>query len=280
MARLLGPTLADRLGLAPDGRALIINCDDLGMCHAANAGCFEALRQGVASSASLMVPCPWAWHAAATYRGEDLGVHLTLNAEWQDYRWSPLTAAPSLRAEDGGFTASPMRIRRWAKPEEILVELRAQIDLALHWGIDVSHLDSHMYTLQEDEGLFDLYLELAVAYALPVRISGSVSAPSGEFRARAAARGVLAPDHLVALPHMGSREPLIRALDALAPGVTEFHAHPAIDTPELRAIAPDWAQRVDDYQLLCRDLDFRRRVLGEGIHVVGYRALREAMRAG
>jgi chitin disaccharide deacetylase len=280
MVRMLGPTLAERLGLAPDGRALIINCDDLGMCHAANVGCYEALRQGVASSASLMVPCPWARHAATAYRGEDLGVHLTVNAEWRDYRWSPLTAARSLRAEDGGFNHSPTRIRLRAKAGEILAELRAQIELALRWGIDVSHLDSHMYTLQEDGGLFDLYLELAVAYALPIRISGSIEATLGEFRARAAARGVLAPDHLVPLPHMGSREPLTRALDALAPGVTEFHAHPAIDTPELRAIAPDWAQRVDDYQLFCRDPDFRRRVLDEGIQVMGYRALREVMRAG
>ncbi len=280
MARMSRPNLADRLGLGPDGRALIINCDDLGMCHATNAGCYEALRQGVASSASLMVPCPWARHAATAYRGEDLGVHLTVNAEWRDYRWSPLTAAPSLRAEDGGFTPSPMRVRLRAEAGEILAELRAQIDLALQWGIDVSHLDSHMYTLQEDERLFDLYLELAVAYNLPIRISGSIDAPLGEFRARAAARGVLAPDHLVPLPRMGSREPLLRALDALAPGVTEFHAHPAIDTPELRAIAPDWAQRVDDYQLLCHDSDFQGRVAGEGIQVMGYRALRAAMRAG
>lgn len=280
MARLPGPSLADRLGLAPDDRALIINCDDLGMCHAANAGCYDALRHGVASSASLMVPCPWARHAATAYRGEDLGVHLTLNAEWRDYRWSPLTTAPSLRAKDGAFTTSPTHIRSSANSGEILAELHAQIALALRWGIDVSHLDSHMYTLQEDEGLFELYLELAVAYALPIRISGSIAAPLGEFRARASARGVLAPDHLVPLPHMGSREPLIRALDALAPGVTEFHAHPAIDTPELRAIAPDWVQRVDDYQLLCWDQDFRGRVLSNGIRLIGFRALREAMRAG
>jgi predicted glycoside hydrolase/deacetylase ChbG (UPF0249 family) len=76
-------TLAERLGFAADDRLLIINCDDLGSSHAANSGVFDALRNGLATSATLMVPCPWAREAAARYRGEDVGVHLTLNAEYE-----------------------------------------------------------------------------------------------------------------------------------------------------------------------------------------------------
>ena len=67
-------SLAERLGYAPDDRLLIINCDDLGSCHAANVGTYEALREGIATSATLMVPCPWARDAASRYRGEDVGV--------------------------------------------------------------------------------------------------------------------------------------------------------------------------------------------------------------
>ena len=37
-------TLAERLGHPADARLLIINCDDLGMCHSANEGVYEALR--------------------------------------------------------------------------------------------------------------------------------------------------------------------------------------------------------------------------------------------
>ncbi len=96
-------TLAQRLGFAADDRVLVINCDDLGMCHAANAGVYESLRTGVATSATLMVPCPWAREAAARYLGEDVGVHLTLNSEWDLYRWGPITQAPSLLDGDGGF---------------------------------------------------------------------------------------------------------------------------------------------------------------------------------
>jgi chitin disaccharide deacetylase len=76
------PTLAERLGYDVDARLLIVNCDDLGLSHAANVGVYEALRDGLGTSASLMVPCPWSREAAAQYRGEDVGVHLTLNAEY------------------------------------------------------------------------------------------------------------------------------------------------------------------------------------------------------
>src|SRR5690606_2164303 len=96
-------TLAQRLGYGPDDRLVIITCDGLGMCHAANIGAYESLREGVATSASLMVPCPWARDAAARYMGEDVGVELTVNAEHDLYRWGPITRAPSLLDGDGGF---------------------------------------------------------------------------------------------------------------------------------------------------------------------------------
>src|SRR5437588_2532720 len=94
--------LAERLGFAPDAKLLIVNCDDLGSSHAANAGVYEALRRGMATSASLMVPGPWSREAAARYRGEDVGVHLTLNAEYDLYRWGRMTHAPSVLDGDGG----------------------------------------------------------------------------------------------------------------------------------------------------------------------------------
>ncbi|MHB8329794.1 MAG: ChbG/HpnK family deacetylase, partial [Acidimicrobiales bacterium] len=95
-------SLAERLGYAADAKLLILTCDDLGFCHAANVGVYDALRHGLASSASLMVPCPWARGAAAEYRGEDVGVQLTVNAEFDLYRWGPITQAPSLLDGDGG----------------------------------------------------------------------------------------------------------------------------------------------------------------------------------
>ena len=62
------PSLAERLGHPADARLVIISCDDLGLCHAANVGVYRAVREGAATCASLMVPAPWARHAAGDVR--------------------------------------------------------------------------------------------------------------------------------------------------------------------------------------------------------------------
>ena len=209
------PTLAERLGYGPDDRLLIMNCDDLGACHAANVGVYEAMRNGVATSASLMVPAPWARAAAAQYLGEDVGVHLTLNAEYDLYRWGPITQAPSLLDGDGGFPRTVEDVWDHADLDEVRKECRAQIERAILWGFDVSHLDSHMGTLQLRPEFFDIYLELAAEFRLPIRLSGAsteriVGFP---FRRLAAEEGVLFPDHFVLVPNgVGSRR--VRNSDA------------------------------------------------------------------
>ena len=275
--------LAERLGFGPDDRLLIINCDDLGACHAANAGVYEALRSGVATSASLMVPAPWSREAAAHYMGEDVGVHLTLNVEFDLYRWGPITQAPSLLDGDGGFPRTVEDVWDHADLDEVGKELRAQVERAILWGFDVSHLDSHMGTLQLRPEFFDIYLELAVEFQLPLRLSGGsterlVGFP---FRRLAAEEDVNFPDHFVLVPNgVGSRRVIERTLFDLRPGVTEMYVHPAADTPELRALAPDWANRVDDYHLVTHDTSLRAMVERSGVIPIGYRALRDLMRAG
>src|ERR687885_2069040 len=94
-----------RLGYPDEARLLIINADDFGMCHAINAGTLRALRAGIASSTTLMVPCPWAPHALRLLQEHpeiSFGVHLTVISEHSAYRWGPLTAkatVPSLLDE-------------------------------------------------------------------------------------------------------------------------------------------------------------------------------------
>ncbi|MBW3615433.1 MAG: polysaccharide deacetylase family protein [Actinobacteria bacterium] len=273
-------SLAEKLGYAPDAKLLIINCDDLGSSHAANVGIYEALRAGIATSASLMVPCPWAREAASRYRGEDVGVHLTLNAEYDLYRWGPITHAPSLLDGDGGFPRTVEDVWDHADLDEVRRELRAQVERAIYWGFDVSHLDSHMGTLQLRPEFFDVYLELAVEFSLPLRLSDASSeqAIGFPFRRLAAEEGVVAPDHLVHVRGVGSRRSLERALLDLRPGVTEVYVHPAIDTAEVRALAPDWAARVDDYELVANDHSVAALVERVGASLVGYRELRDLMR--
>jgi predicted glycoside hydrolase/deacetylase ChbG (UPF0249 family) len=275
-------SLAERLGYGPDDRLLIINCDDLGSSHSANLGVYEALRDGVATSATLMVPCPWARDAAARYRGEDVGVHLTLNAEHELYRWGPITQAPSLLDGDGGFPRTRSDVWEHADLDEVKRELRAQVERAILWGFDVSHLDSHMGTLQLKPEFFDVYLELAIDFELPIRLSGaSTERVIGfPFRNLAADEGVLFPDHfLYVSAGPGSRRTIERALVDLPAGVTEAYLHPASDSPELRASMPDWAARVDDLDLVARERALGALLDRTGVKLIGYRQLRDLQRA-
>ena len=274
-------TLAERLGYRSDDRLLIVNCDDLGSTHAANLGIYEALRDGIATSATLMVPCPWARDAAARYRGEDIGVHLTLNAEYDLYRWGPITQAPSLLDGDGGFPRTLSDVWDHADLDEVRRELRAQVERAILWGFDVSHLDSHMGSVQLRAEFFDVYLDLAVEFRLPIRLSdASTERLIGfPFRQLAADEGVVFPDHFIYIGGVGSRRALERAVMDLEPGVTEAYVHPAVETPELRAAISDWAARVDDHDLVTKDHALRAMLDRVGVHLVGYRQLRDAQRA-
>lgn len=273
-------TLAERLGHPPYARLLIVNCDDLGFSHAANVGVFEALRSGVATSATLMVPAPWSRDAAARYRGEDIGVHLTLNAEYDLYRWGPITHAPSLLDGDGGFPRTVTDVWEHADLDEVRRECRAQVDRAVYWGFDVSHIDSHLGTLIRKPEFFDVYLDLAEDLRLPLRLPAAAGErPTGfPYRQLARERGVVFPDHFVQLQSVGSRAALEQAIGTLEAGVTEAYLHPAVDTPELRAMTPDWEPRVDDYRLLVTEDWLEETIAREGIVLVGYRQLRELMR--
>ena len=235
----------------------------------------------MATSASLMVPCPWAREAASHYRGEDVGVHLTLTAEYDRYRWGPITHAPSLLDGDGGFPRTNVDIWEHADLDEVRRELRAQVERAILWGFDVSHLDSHMGTMQLRPEFFDVYLDLAVEYRLPIRLSGASTqrAIGFPFRDLAAEEGVLFPDRFVYVAGVGSRKAIERALFELQPGVTELYVHPAIDTPELRAIGDSWSARVDDLDLVL-DPELRSMLDRAEVTLIGYRELRDAQRAG
>jgi chitin disaccharide deacetylase len=272
-------SLAERLGYAADARLLVVNCDDLGSSHAANVGTYEALRDGIATSATLMVPCPWAREAAARYRGEDVGVHLTLNAEHDLYRWGPITHAPSLLDGDGGFPRTIDDVWDHADLDEVRRECRAQIERAIYWGFDVSHLDSHMGTLQMRPEFFDIYLELAVEFGLPLRMASASNerAIGFPYRSLAAEEGVVSPDHFVYIS--GPLRPrLERLVFDLRPGVTEVYGHPAVDTAELRAFNLSWAHRVDDHDLLTRDKAIRAMLERAGVILIGYRPLRDLQR--
>ena len=137
-------------------KTLLIRCDDLGMSHAVNMAFKELMESGVKFSASVMFPCAWYQEAVEILKQHPeipVGIHLTLNAEWKNYRWGPISGkdkVPSLVDENGYFF--PSREKFFAnnpKSEEIEFELRAQIERAINSGIKISTVDYHMGTAVE-----------------------------------------------------------------------------------------------------------------------------------
>ena len=275
-------TLVERLGYEADAKLLIITASGLGGCHAMNDGVYESVRSGLATGAVLQVPSPWTREAAARYRGDDVGIELTLNAEFELYRWGPLTHAPSLLGGDGGFPQTVADTWDHADPTEVRRECHAQIERAILWGFDLTHLSSHLDVLVARPELFDIYLELAVEFSLPIRLLDSAARDRIGFPIEdlARAENVIFTDRVVASHSgIGGRALMEQLLLDLEAGVTEVHLHPAADRPELRAVATDWAARIDDLDVLNNDPDLRLMIERSGAALISHRNLRDAMRA-
>jgi len=264
-----------RLGLGETAKAVIVTADDLGLCHAANVGVLEALHAGAASSATLLVPAPWSREAVARYRGEDVGVLLSITAEHELLRFGPITHAPSLLGGDGGFAGEAADALDHADLDEVRRECRAQLERAILLGLNVTHLAAHRGALVARPEFFDVVLELAEEYRLPLRLpSGPVERSLGfPSRQLAGQAGVIIPDQVIDTTGVGLR-PLVAGLAGLlGDGVTEIVVRPAVDTDELRAFAHDAAQRADDLHLLTREPGLRASLRDAEAMLIGWRPL-------
>ena len=276
------PNLAERLGYGPRERLLILNCDDLGSSHSANIATFRSTVYGVATSATLMVPCPWAREAAHKFKGLSIGVHLTLTCEYRGYRWRGLTKGASLHDEQGFLPATAEAVAARIDAKDARAECRSQIETALSWDLDVTHLDSHMYALEARSDLFDIYLDLAEEFRLPVRIAAQNKAQAEVDRLRGSAerRGVLFTDHIVCPWPRRTRDVFFEEIPKLSPGVSEIFAHPVLDGEELRAYDAENADiRAHDAACLI-DPAISDLMNRQEIKRISFRELRELQRAG
>jgi predicted glycoside hydrolase/deacetylase ChbG (UPF0249 family) len=161
-----------------------------------------------------------------------------------------------------------------------LRECRAQIERARSWGFDVTHLAPHLSVITLRPEFFDIYLELAVEFRLPIRLPSTLSAEQAgfPFRRLAEEEGIIFPDHFDHDWRPGSRQRVDDALRNLQPGVTEIHIQPAIDTPEVRALTPHAQEWVEDLRLAVEDAEIRALLDASGAVLIGYRQLRDLMR--
>ena len=274
--------IATKLGYPADSKLLIIHADDLGMSHSENMASFEAIENGCVSSASVMMPTPWALEAVnytkTNSETHDFGLHLTISSEWKNYRYgpvSPVDKVPSLVDEYGYFHRE---CRTDLNLTEVETELKAQINLAYSMGFEPTHLDMHMGCLAKTQELTETYLKLGQLYNLPVLVPDQ--SVSQQLRDKYDARIIvdfydLKPDTYI----KGTADYYINVLKNLKPGLSYFSIHTAYDNEEMKGITidhPDWGSEWRQ-----KDLDFftsekcKELIKKENIKLVTWRQLKD-----
>jgi hypothetical protein len=283
-------SLAERLGFKATDKILIVNVDDIGNSHAANTAVMDAMQTGLVTCATIIVPGPWFPEIANYARKHpqaDFGVHLAHTSEWATLKWSPVanrTDVPGLVDPQGYLWPDIMSVYKNSTPEQAYIEARAQIKKAQAAGIDVTHLDSHMGTLQYNEAYFQVYRRLAKEFDLPLRMGSQellAAQGGGQQRGQLDEDGIIYPDYLI----HGGRKPSEsmsdywkRMLSDLKPGVTEAYIHASAAGDELSAFTNTAGDRAEEYRLFTRDPEIRRILDAQNVRRVGYRALRDLQR--
>lgn len=263
----------------------MVSADDLGMCRAVNEAIFRVLKDGIARSTSLMVPCPWALHAMhflADHPEIPFGVHLTAIPGWAHYRWGPVTArekVPSLLDKAGyfyDFEHMPEFLAQ-VKLDQLEMEFRAQIKVVLTAGLRPTHLDWHCLRISARADIFDLMVKLARDYGLALRVAGRSRIDNLQSRGLPTNDWDFLDSYRLDLVNKAARyAELLRELPA---GLSEWAVHPGLDSSELLAIEPSGNHiRQTDFDFLMSQLA-RDNVREEGIELLDYRALQAVWKA-
>ncbi len=171
------PTYAEKLGFPKGKKVVIFHVDDAGMSYESNQGAIQAMEKGLASSVSIMMPCGWVpgfFSYLKQHPTVDAGIHLVLTCEWKAYRWVPLTGrdkAAGLYDEQGAFWPSVAQVVEHASPDGVEAEMRAQIARYRAFGLEPTHLDSHMGTLFEPKFL-ERYVKVGISEKIPILMPG------------------------------------------------------------------------------------------------------------
>lgn len=283
-------TIQERMGYSKDTKLLIIHADDLGVAHTENEATIAAMEKGSVSSASIMVPTPWFSEIAAyavTHSRADFGLHLTLTSEWKYYKWGPVgEAVKGLTNKNGFLYSSVDSVYLSAQLPEVEKELRAQIEKAKQFGIDFTHLDSHMGTLFGRPDYLKLLIRLGREYNVPVLLARTAggSVFNHDLSAFLTDKDVIVEGTFTASPgdfKNGMDQYYTRLINTLKPGLNMFIIHTAYDNIEMQAITvdhPDWgaAWRQADYNFFSGDA-CKRLLKDQNIKLVTWREVRDKL---
>ena len=259
-------TNAELLGFPKGKKVLLLHCDDAGLCEEANIAVQSYFLKGDVTSASVMMPCPNAeemieW--AKKHPGADIGLHLTLTAEWQNYRWGPVADAkkvPSLIDPDGKFWHEVPDVVMHASAKDVETEIRAQINKSLKMGFEPTHIDTHMGTLYGNNDYLRAFLKIAEEYNIP---ANAIYFEDPVLKERFKAKGYPLNDEMMEilknykLPKVDLitdipskktyeefRDGFMEMINSVNPGLIEIYFHPSILTENLKSITNSWRQRM------------------------------------
>ncbi len=257
---------AEKLGYPSDKKVIILHADDAGMSEGANIATIQYLENNLIQSAAVMAPCPNAeefikW--AIDHPASDVGMHLTLTSEWQEYRWTTITnpdEVPGLIDPDGMFWHEVYEVVTHASAEEVEKEIRAQIDMAIEMGYQPDHLDTHMGTLYGHPDYLEVFINIAEEYGIPANI---IDLSDTLVAARFKKEGYPIDENVIGLvnkyklpkldnftsaPKGDTYEEKVENFKALIKslpsGLTEIIFHPSVQSHELKSITNSWQQRV------------------------------------
>ena len=281
------------MGFAEDDRVLITHIDDMGFCHAANVASAECLESGAASCGSVIVNAPWFREAVDICKENpqfDVGVHLTLTAEYPTFRWPALSSrdrSTGLLDEEGYLWATREDAIRHISEAAAEAEMRAQIDTALDAGIDVTHIDTHMGSVVHPKFL-RIYLSLANEYNVPAFLPNITRERLETLNEDGMANEYLEVLEKVEIDEVPTLDEIIidtlidlddkkafyrELIDDIKPGLTHLLFHPAKNGEELQAIADTYGSRNADYEAFS-DPELKKYIDDAGIRHIGYRELR------
>lgn len=240
--------IAEKLGYPANAKLLIIHADDLGLAHSVNAASIAALESRAVSSASIMVPCPW-FNEIADYAKNnpdlDFGVHITLSGEWKIYRWDgvlPSNEIPNLLDEKDYFFHNSSAAVKSDAIDEVKSEIHAQIQRALDFGINITHIDTHVGTMFKSDDLLQAYFDLGREYHLPVLISRNQINLLPDSLIREYADDIVFVDHRVSVGlnlDANWDEAYRKSIENMQPGLNFMIVHLGYDDPELQAVCID-----------------------------------------
>jgi len=289
-------TYAEKLGWPEGTRAVILHIDDAGMSWDSNLGTRRAMTEGVATSCSVMMPCPWVPDIVRWIKENpeiDAGLHLTLNAEWGKYRWGPVAgkpAVPGLVDKEGAMWSSTQQTVMNASADEIETEVRAQIDRARTMGFEPTHLDTHMGTILATDAFTERYLKIGMETGIPVMLPvGHNFYAKKQYGERAGAQAQMMGQILwnAGLPVLDDlhntsygwkttdkTDQYIEVIKGTKPGVTMIIMHCTDPTEIFTEISSSSTTREGDLNAML-DPRLRKAIQDEGIVLTTWRELKE-----